>query len=57
MAVPFDPQRLAVTGTAVPVVEDVMQSPVSGAAQYTMSATGSLAYIPGGVQSAPAQGS
>jgi eukaryotic-like serine/threonine-protein kinase len=52
MAVPFDPQRLAVTGTAVPVVEDVMQSPVSGAAQYTMSATGSLAYIPGGVQSA-----
>jgi eukaryotic-like serine/threonine-protein kinase len=52
MAVPFDPGRLAVTGTAVPVVEDVMQSPVSGAAQYSISATGSLAYIPGGVQSA-----
>jgi Tol biopolymer transport system component len=52
MAVPFDPQRLAVTGAAVPVVEDVMQSPVSGAAQYSISATGSLAYVPGGVQSA-----
>jgi eukaryotic-like serine/threonine-protein kinase len=52
MAVPFDPQRLAVTGTAVPVVEGVMQSPVNGAAQYSISATGSLAYVPGGVQSA-----
>jgi Tol biopolymer transport system component len=52
MAVPFDAQRLAVSGTAVPVVENVMQSPVSGAAQYSNSATGSLAYIPGGVQSA-----
>ena len=52
MAVPFDPQRLAVTGAAVPVVEDVLQSPVSGAAQYSISATGSLVYVPGGVQSA-----
>ncbi len=52
MAVPFDPQRLTVTGTAVPVVEGVVQSPVSGAAQYSFSSTGSLVYIPGGVQSA-----
>jgi hypothetical protein len=51
MAVPFDPQRLAVTGTAVPVVEGVLQSPVSGAAQYSFSATGSLVYVLGGVQS------
>ena len=51
MAVPFDPQRLAVTGTAVPVVEGVLQSPVSGAAQYSISATGSLVYVLGGVQS------
>ena len=29
MAVPFDPQRLEVTGTAVPVVEGVLQSPVT----------------------------
>jgi len=52
VAVPFDPQRLAVTGTAVPVVEGVLQSPSSGAAQYSFSATGSLVYIPGGLQAA-----
>ena len=52
MAVPFDPQRLTVTGAAVPVVEGVLQSPVSGAAQYSISATGSLVYVPGGVQAA-----
>jgi Tol biopolymer transport system component len=52
MAVPFDPQRLTTTGTAVPVVEGVLQSPVSGGAQYSFSATGSLVYVPGGVQSA-----
>jgi serine/threonine-protein kinase len=52
MAVPFDPKRLAVTGTAVPVVEGVLQSAVRGAAQYSISATGSLVYVPGGVQSA-----
>ncbi len=51
MAVPFNPQRLAVTGTAVPVVEGVLQSPVNGAAQYSFSATGSLVYVLGGVQS------
>jgi serine/threonine-protein kinase len=50
MAVPFDLQRLAVTGAAVPVVESVLQSPSSGAAQYSFSATGSLVYISGGVE-------
>jgi eukaryotic-like serine/threonine-protein kinase len=50
MAVPFDPQRLEVTGAAVPVVEGVLQSPVAGAAQYSISATGSLVYVSGGVQ-------
>jgi Tol biopolymer transport system component len=49
MAVPFDPQRLTVTGAAVPVLEGVLQSN-SGAAQYSLSATGSLVYVPGGVQ-------
>jgi serine/threonine protein kinase/Tol biopolymer transport system component len=52
MAVPFDPQRLAFTGAAVPVVEGVQQSPVSGAAQYSFSSTGSLVYVSGGAQSA-----
>ncbi len=50
MAVPFDAQSLAVTGAAVPVVENVLQAPATGAAQYSVSTTGSLVYIPGGVQ-------
>ena len=52
MAVPFDAQRLAVTGAAAPVVGGVLESPVSGASQYSISATGSLVYVPGGVESA-----
>jgi eukaryotic-like serine/threonine-protein kinase len=52
MAVPFDPQRLALTGAAVPVVESVRQFTNTGAAQYSFSVTGSLVYVPGGVQSA-----
>jgi hypothetical protein len=50
MAVPFDPQRLGVTGAAVPVIEGVLQSTSSGAAQYSFSATGSLVYASGAVQ-------
>jgi serine/threonine-protein kinase len=50
MAVPFDPQRLAVTGAAVPVVEGVLQNAISGAAEYSISATGSLVYVSGGLQ-------
>jgi eukaryotic-like serine/threonine-protein kinase len=50
MAMPFDLQRLAVTGAAVPVVEGVLQSSSSGAAQYSLSGTGSLAYVPGAIQ-------
>ena len=52
MAVPLDPQRFAVTGPSVPVVEGVLQSTVSGVAQYNFSSTGSLVYIPGRVESA-----
>jgi eukaryotic-like serine/threonine-protein kinase len=50
MAVPFDLQRLSLTGAAVPVVEGVLQSTSSGAAQYSFSATGSLVYVAGAVQ-------
>jgi eukaryotic-like serine/threonine-protein kinase len=50
MAVPFDPERLEVKGAAVPVVQGVLQSPTTGSAQYSLSATGSLAYVSGGVQ-------
>src|ERR1019366_9243604 len=49
MAVAFDPQRLTTTGAAIPVVEGALQSPSSGAAQYSFSATGSLVYVLGGV--------
>ena len=52
MAVPFDPQRLTATGASAPVVEGVLQSGSSGAAQYSISANGSLVYIPGDFQSA-----
>jgi Tol biopolymer transport system component len=52
MALPFDSQRLTATGTAVPMVEGVVQSTFSGATQYSFSATGSLVYVPGGIQSA-----
>jgi serine/threonine-protein kinase len=50
MAVPFDPLRLAVTGGTVPVVEGVQQSTTRGAAQYSLSATGSLVYVRGDIQ-------
>jgi eukaryotic-like serine/threonine-protein kinase len=51
IAVPFDAKRLTATGAAVPVVEGVL-SPSSGAAQYSVSATGALVYVQGSVQSA-----
>jgi Tol biopolymer transport system component len=51
MAVPFDLQRLTSMAAAGPVVEGVLYSPISGAAQYSLSDTGSLAYVSGRVQS------
>jgi serine/threonine-protein kinase len=44
MAAPFDLQRLALTGAAVPVIEGVQ------AGQYSFSKTGSLIYVPGSLQ-------
>jgi Tol biopolymer transport system component/predicted Ser/Thr protein kinase len=46
MAVPFDAQRLRVTGAAVPVAQGVLVNAVNGAAQYSISDTGSLVYVP-----------
>jgi eukaryotic-like serine/threonine-protein kinase len=51
MATPFDLDRLAVTGAAVPVLEGVLGSTLVGDAQYSLSTTGTLVYVPGGVQS------
>ena len=52
MAVPFDTQRLTVTGATVPVVAGVLQSRASPAAQYSVSDTGSLVYVPADAQAA-----
>src|SRR6185295_2874802 len=56
MAVPFDLGRLQIAGSPYGIVEDLMQSVNSvnanldvGAAQFSVSASGSLVYLPGGV--------
>ena len=45
MAAPFDASELAVTGEAVALVQDVRR-PTGGAADYAISANGTLAYVP-----------
>ncbi|MBI3933362.1 MAG: PD40 domain-containing protein, partial [Acidobacteria bacterium] len=49
MAAPFDAQRLTLTGAAVPALEGVMQTNSTGAAQYSVSSTGTLIYLAGGI--------
>ncbi len=56
MAVPFDLDRLVVTGGEVALIADVMQAAnttseasESGAGQFSVSETGSLLYLPGGI--------
>jgi serine/threonine-protein kinase len=46
MAAPFDAQRLALTGVAVPILKGMVQS-APGAAQYSISSTGTLVYLAG----------
>ena len=43
---PFDLKRLAVTGTARPVVDSVAMNPTDGAAAFDVSENGTLAYLP-----------
>jgi eukaryotic-like serine/threonine-protein kinase len=50
-AVPFDVQRLDVTGPPFEVLDGVMMSSNTGAAYFTLSDRGDLAYVPG-----PAEG-
>jgi eukaryotic-like serine/threonine-protein kinase len=52
LAVPFDARKLEVSGGPVPVVEGVRRSPISGAALFGFSRTGTMAFVPG-----PSQGS
>ncbi|TDI38200.1 MAG: hypothetical protein E2P02_21170 [Acidobacteria bacterium] len=56
MAASFDPNRGEITGVAVPVVESLRQAINAGgiqrsnaAGQFSFSASGSLAYVPGGI--------
>jgi serine/threonine-protein kinase len=55
MAAPFDQGALAATGPAVPVISHVEQAlnlqntTNTGAGQFAMSASGLIAYLPGGV--------
>jgi Tol biopolymer transport system component len=48
-AVPFNPERLETTGSAVPIVEGVRRSVINGTgtANYAFSTTGTLVYIEG----------
>jgi len=46
-AVPFDVDRLEVTGQPVAVVEGVMGFKVSGASSFDVSDNGTLSYVPG----------
>jgi serine/threonine-protein kinase len=48
MAAPFDLAALQLTATAVPLVPDVRIEPSSQAAQFAVSASGTLAYVRGG---------
>ncbi|PYU28103.1 MAG: hypothetical protein DMG32_03690 [Acidobacteria bacterium] len=44
MAAPFDPQRLVITGAAVPIVQGVLPG------GFSFSSTGTLIYVPGSVE-------
>jgi tRNA A-37 threonylcarbamoyl transferase component Bud32 len=46
-AVPFDLERLEVTGPAAPILEGVVASPGIGGAQFSFSDTGNLVYAAG----------
>jgi DNA-binding winged helix-turn-helix (wHTH) protein/Tol biopolymer transport system component len=49
LAQPFDVERLLVTGEPVALLHDVRNPGVNTAADYALSATGTLAYVPAGV--------
>jgi Tol biopolymer transport system component len=47
MAVPFDPDRLQLTGNAVPVAEGVLTDGPTAAVEFALSADGALVYVAG----------
>ena len=46
-AAPFDHVALEVTGPGRPVIENIANSPVNGAAQFAFAANGTAVYLPG----------
>jgi Tol biopolymer transport system component len=50
MSVPFDAKTLEVSGSAVPVVQDLVTNSLSGSAQFDLSRDGTLIYVNGGRQ-------
>jgi Tol biopolymer transport system component/tRNA A-37 threonylcarbamoyl transferase component Bud32 len=48
LAAPFDPVKLEVKGSPVPVLENVVENPRIGAGQLSISRDGSLVYVAGG---------
>ena len=46
-AAPFDAAALKLQGTPAPIIEGVRRGGPTGAAQFAISATGALAYLPG----------
>ena len=55
LAVPFDVERLAVTGGPVPLVEGVAWAAVSGESNADIAQTGALIYLPGDGQGGQAR--
>ena len=55
LAVPFDTNRLAVTGGPVPLVEGVTETSASWAGQFAVSSEGTLAFVPGAAGSGAGQ--
>ena len=53
LAAPFDLKRLRITGDAVPVVSDVALQPSNGEPAFSVSASGTLAYVRASVFNAP----
>ena len=51
-AAPFDLDRLEVTGQPVPALEGVTSNSITGGAQFAVSATGTLVYLPGQMKGA-----
>ncbi|MCZ6917514.1 MAG: protein kinase [Gemmatimonadetes bacterium] len=53
LAVPFDLDRLELSGNPVPILEDVKVNSQDGLPQFAVSSTGTLVYLPAEAEEAP----